>query len=107
MPYKSEKIKIAGGKYDRRIKLTEQDKEDIRNIKNMSIRAIARLYGVDHRLIQFVLFPERHERNKKLRAERGGSKIYYDREKNTKAERETRNYKQELYVKKKIFLSEK
>ena len=107
MPYKSEKIKIAGGKYDRRIKITEQDKEDIRNIKNMSIRAIAGLYGVDKRLIQFVLFPERYERNKRLRAERGGSKIYYNKEKNTETQREHRKYKQEMYVKKKIYLSEK
>lgn len=98
MPYKSEKIKIAGGKYDRRIKLKEQDKEDIRNIKNMSIRAIARLYGVDKRLIQFILFPERYEKNKKLRKERGGSKIYYDKTKQKEYIKKHRRHKQNLFV---------
>lgn len=29
MPYKSEKIKIQGGKYDRRVKLTPEEKKEI------------------------------------------------------------------------------
>lgn len=107
MPYISEKIKIAGGKYDRRIKLTEQDRIDISNIKNMSIRAIARLYGVDKRTIQFILFPDRLERNKKLREERGGSKQYYNKDKYKDYVKNTRRYKHKLYVNKKIFLDEK
>jgi len=98
MPYKSEKIKIAGGKYDRRIKLTHEDKEDIKELTGMSIRGIARLYGVDKRLIQFILFPERYEKNKRLRKERGGSKIYYDSVKHTNAIRKHRRHKQNLFV---------
>jgi hypothetical protein len=37
--------------------------------------------------------------NKKRRAERGGTKIYYDTKKNTIAQREHRAYKQGLYLK--------
>ena len=102
MPYKSEQIKIAGSKYDRRIKLTEQDREDIKNLTGMSIRGIARMYGVNKRLIQFILFPERHKKNLLDRKNRGGSMQYYDKERNKKAIRETRNYKHELYVDGKI-----
>lgn len=99
MPYKSEKIKISGGKYDRRIKLTEQDKQDILNLTGLSINAIARKYGVNKRLIQFILFPERKAKNLLDRQARGGSMRYYNKEKHTLAVRETRNYKQELYKK--------
>ncbi len=102
MPYKSEQIKIAGSKYDRRVKLTEQDREDIKNLTGMSIRGIARMYGVDKRLIQFILFPERHKKNLLDRKNRGGSMQYYDKERNKKAIKETRNYKQSLYVDGKI-----
>ena len=102
MPYKSEKIKIAGSKYDRRIKLTEQDREDIKNLTGMSIRGIARMYGVDKRLIQFILFPERYKKNLLDRKNRGGSMQYYDKERNKKAIRETRKYKHSLYVDGKI-----
>lgn len=36
------------------------------------------------------------------RKERGGSKIYYNKEKNTKAQREHRKYKQNLFLKGKL-----
>ena len=102
MPYKSEKIKIAGSLYDKRIKLTEQDREDIKNLTGMSIRGIARMYGVDKRLIQFILFPERHQKNLLDRKNRGGSKQYYNREKQRQYMKKHRNHKQELYIKGKI-----
>lgn len=100
MPRKSEKINIAGSKYDRRIKLTEEDKDRIRSLKGtMSINAIAREYQVDKRTIQFILFPERLQRNIQLRQERGGSKLYYDKYKHREAIKEHRQYKQDLYLK--------
>lgn len=37
---------------------------------------------------------KRYAKAKELRKQRGGSKIYYDREKNRVAQRDTRNYKQ-------------
>ena len=107
MPFKSERIKIAGSKYDRRIKLTQKDKDDIRNIRGMSIGAIARKYGVSKRLIGFILHPEKHIENLKLRAERGGTMFYYNKEKQRVYAANTRNYKQRLYVNGEIFLDEK
>ena len=100
MPYKSQKIKIQGTQYDRRRKLSDDDRAKIPELaKTMSIRGIARMFGVDNRLIQFILYPERHEKNLADRKERGGSAIYYDKTKQTKSIREHRRYKQELYKK--------
>lgn len=82
---------------DRRRKLSDADKAAIMELKDkMSIRKIALMYGVDRRLIQFLHFPERLEANKQRRAERGGSKIYYDKARNTDAVRSNRHYKQSL-----------
>ena len=116
MPYKSEKIKIEKTKYDRRIKLTAQDKTNIRqryfyagvmalNHKlhsAVSQRSLAREYGVSRRLIIWTLYPERLKINKEQRQARGGSKQYYIKERNTSAVRDTRAYKQKLFVEKKI-----
>lgn len=99
MPYKSEKIKIAGTKNDRRVKLTEQDRADILELTGMSIRGIARMYGVDKRLIQFILYPERKAKNLLDRKNRGGSMAYYDKDKQKEYMKKHRHYKQELYLK--------
>jgi len=84
---------------DLRVRLTPEDKEDIRQMhrEGQSIRGLARLYEVDKRLIQFTVFPERLERNYQLRLERGGSTIYYRREKHTLAMRKHRRHKREVY----------
>lgn len=97
MPYKAEKINIVGTKFDRRVKLTPADKEEIRqNALGLSQRALARLYNVSRRTIQFIIFPEKLEENLKRRQELGGSKRYYNREKHTECIREHRKYKNEL-----------
>lgn len=99
MPYRSEKIRIAGTKNDRRVKLTDQDKADILELTGMSIRGIARMYGVDKRLIQFILYPERKAKNLLDRKNRGGSMAYYDKEKQKEYMKKHRHYKHELYKK--------
>jgi hypothetical protein len=100
MPRKSDIIPINNKDLDRRIKLTDKQREEIaRNEGFLSQRQLARLYGVSRRLIQFILDPKKHKENLKRREERGGTKIYYDREKNTTAMREHRDYKKELYQK--------
>lgn len=99
MHYKSEKIKIVGTKNDRRVKLTEQDRADISELTGMSIRGIARMYGVDKRLIQFILYPERKAKNLLDRKNRGGSMAYYDKNKQKEYIKKHRHYKQELYLK--------
>jgi hypothetical protein len=43
------------------------------------------MFNVSRRLIQFILHPSKHQANLEARKERGGSKIYYKREKHTKA----------------------
>tara|TARA_R110000868_G_scaffold141488_1_gene358056 strand:+ start:387 stop:698 length:312 start_codon:yes stop_codon:yes gene_type:complete len=97
MPYKSEKIKIEGGKYDRRIKLSPEEKEEIHlNALNLSQRFLAEKYGVSRRTIQFILDPSKLEENLKRRKERGGSKQYYNKEEWAETMKEHRNYKQNL-----------
>lgn len=101
MPYKFvyTHTKLPKGK-DRRCKLTDEDKEDIKElhfVKGWGVRKIARAYPqVSRRLIQFVLFPERL----KVVADNAKTKkawlLYYDREKHTKAMREHRQYKQSI-----------
>ena len=102
MPYKceTEHYIISGTVNDKRIKLTNEDKEQIKKLytEGESIRSIARIYPVDRRMIQFIIFPERLVENKKRREERGGWKQYYNRESNTNSIRKTRQHKQKVYL---------
>ncbi len=104
MPYISEKIKLPP-QYDRRRKLTEDDKFEIVRLRkehNLSQRTLARMFGVSRRLIIFIIDPERHERAKAQFKERRKDGRYYDRETNTIAVRNTRQYKHKLYLDGKI-----
>lgn len=101
MPCIADDIKVAGGVYDRRRRLTEDDKDAIRAAYNAgdSIHAIAYKYKVCRRTVQFILFPERLEHNNDLWRLRGGSRIYYDRQAHTVAMRRSRAHKKGLYDK--------
>lgn len=102
MPYKSEKIKIENTQFDRRIKLTDQDKElikSLREIEGLSYQKLANRFNVSKRSIIFIIKPETLEACKQKRAERGGSKVYYDKEKQRETIKEYRNYKQDLKIK--------
>lgn len=83
---------------DKRIKIPKEDYPYIkqRHKNGEAIRAIARSYDVDKRLIQFILFPERLELNKKLRKERGGWKQYYNTDTRREEMRKFRKHKREL-----------
>jgi hypothetical protein len=90
----------VGKKNDRRIKLTDEQKDEIKSLgDNHSQRELARMYGVSRRLIQFIIYPEKLEENKKRRAERGGSAVYYDKEKHRQSMKEHRDYKKSLIEK--------
>lgn len=105
MPRKSDKIKIANSEFDRRIKLTNDDKELIRWLREeeqISYQKLADRFNVSKRSIIFICKPETLEKNKKSRENRGGWKVYYDKEKNTESIKEHRNYKRDLYLKNKI-----
>lgn len=100
MPHKFETYKIPLPKdKDRRRKLSDEDKEIIKMLyeQGESIRAIARRFEkqCSRRNIQFVLFPERLKRVNFS----GHWEKYYSKERNTKAIRDWRRYKQELYKK--------
>ena len=98
MPYKSEKIIIAGGKHDRRCKLSEAQKNEIIALRgSISQRQCAELYNVSRRTIQFLWFPEKLTANKQAREARGGWKQYYNKSDWAGTMREHRRYKQELY----------
>jgi len=91
---------ISNKKLDRRVKLTEEERAKIIKLKEkISQRECARLFSVSRRTIQFIWFPEKLIENKKRRAERGGSKQYYDREKHNESMREHRKYKKGLIEK--------
>ena len=106
MPYKSEHIKIQGTEYDRRRKLTEEDKNYIKLLyekEKMSQRELASMFGVSKRKIQFILDPDKEKRNKELRKQH----IKEGRYKCTKEERasimrEHRRYKEKLHKENKI-----
>jgi DeoR/GlpR family transcriptional regulator of sugar metabolism len=102
MPRISDNIPINNPKLDRRVKLTADDKELIkwlREEEQISYQKLANQFNVSKRTIIFICKPETLEACKKARKERGGSKIYYNKEKHTDATKEHREYKKELYAK--------
>ena len=103
MPYKSEKIKIAGTKYDRRRKLTDEQKDQIIALRGtISQRKCAEMFNVSKGTIVFLWYPEKQQANKQRRLERGGWQQYYNKEKNRENIKNTRRYKQKLYKEKRL-----
>ena len=98
MPYKTDKLAINDPLLDRRVKLLPFEKEEIKELykQGASMRHLARSYEVDRRTIDFIVHPERHERNLELRKDGGGSKVYYSKEKQSAAMRKHRKYKREV-----------
>ena len=101
MPFKSEKIRIAGTKHDRRRKLTEDQKDYIRWLRkeeNLSQRQLAAMFGVSRRLITFILDPDKEKSNKaRLKESKAKGKYKYTKENWAATMREHRHYKQQLY----------
>lgn len=79
--------------------MTEAQRQEIREAEGVTQAELARRYGVSRGTIRFIREPERLEQNLQRRAERGGSKIYYDREKHTETMREYGRHKQRLLKK--------
>ena len=105
-PYlKAQKVLLVGLQ-DRRRKLTDDDKEDIkaRHKRGEAIHAIARAYkGIcSKRLIQFVIYPERLKQLQEKHAKEQHWKKYYNRKQLTQAVRNWRRYKYTLYKEKLI-----
>lgn len=109
MPYKSEKIKIEGTMLDRRRKLSEEQKEEIRRIYATGIcgtRPLARQFGVSRSVIQVTVNPQIAERRKQYTKE-NWRKYQKFGEEHAKDIRETRKYKQKLYLEGKISYGKK
>lgn len=96
MPHVTEKMSLKDPFLNRRRKLLPCQREMVvywYKVQGASINSIAKMFRVNKRLIQFILFPERLKKNLSDRQDRGGSTIYYDREKHNEAMRDHRNYK--------------
>lgn len=98
MPHKHETDrKLIPKDLKKTSKLTEAQKQEIKeNKENLSSYKLAELYKVSRRTIQFILDPQKKLENYKKRLERGGSSQYYNKEKQTRAMKETRRYRTEL-----------
>lgn len=101
MPYKFQTTKKKiGKKNDRRRKLTDAQRTEIKDLYGkISQRKLARMFGVSRRLIIFIGCPDKYTANIKARLKRGGSKIYYDKDDNTKYMKKHRHYKKALFDK--------
>ena len=106
MPYKSEKIRIAGTKYDRRAKLTDDERMEIKRIRKeegLGYQRIANMFGVSKRLVQFICNPDLAEKNRQRLKEKKSEGLYkYGHKEWAETIREHRRYKQLLYVSGKI-----
>lgn len=82
MSYKIDQQTIKDPFLDRRIKMLPCQKEMVfywHYKIGTSIADVAKIFKVSKRTIQFILFPDRLEKNIELREERGGWKQYYDK----------------------------
>lgn len=108
MPYYFERLKIKLPEdCDRRRKLPKEYHEAIRrrHKEGEAIRALARAYGVDKRLIQFIVYPERLEHSRETarewRKRNGNTRQRYGKNKWRETIKEHRHYKQSVFKKQK------
>ena len=103
MPYKSEKIKLPE-QLDRRRKLTEEQKKEIRKKYGTgfySLNGLAKEYSVSKKLILIIVNPESKRKNDQ-RIKDHWRDYQETGEEHNKTIREHRHYKQELYKSGKI-----
>ncbi len=94
-----DKYIINNEKYDRRVKLTEEEKIEIYEVYKQGLfsqRQLAFLFDVSRSTIVWTVSPEQLIANRERRAERGGWKQYYNKEENTVEQKEHRAYKKLL-----------
>ena len=100
MPYKSEKMKLSETQ-DRRRKLTEKQKEEIRAICSTGVcgtRPLAKQFGVSRSTIQIIVNPKRAEKAKQ-RIKEHWRDYRPTKEEWAKTMKEHRHYKNQLYLK--------
>lgn len=90
---------IRGTQHDKRVKLTNEQKslvKTIRETQGLSYQKLAIMFGVSKRLIIFICKPETLDESNKRRAERGGWKCHYDKEKHRLSTQKYRQHLKEL-----------
>ena len=100
MPYKSEKLKLSETQ-DRRRKLTDDQKEEIKRIYESGVcgtRPLAKQFGVSRKTIQLIVNPEIKQRQHDYVAN-NWRKYRPTKEEWAETMKEYRRYKQELYLK--------
>lgn len=106
MPYKSEKLKIAGTQYDRRKKLSDDQKQYIRWLREeeqLSYNQLAQMFGVSKRLVIFICKPETQEKcRERFKQLKKDGRYKPTKEEWADTMKEHRRYKQNLYKNNKI-----
>jgi transposase-like protein len=100
MSIKLDSLKINDEKLDKRVKISAEIKEDIRNLYATglhSYNSLAKLYNVSKKTIYYIIKPENYEIAKEKSKERRKDGRYYNREKHTEYVRKHRRYKNELH----------
>lgn len=100
MPYKSETIKLSETQ-DRRRKLTDEQKEEIKRIYKSGVcgqRPLAKQFGVSRSLIQIIVNPNIAEA-KKRRIKEHWRDYRPTKEEWAETMKKHRHYKQELHLK--------
>ncbi len=99
MPYVSESIRLQGLQ-DRRRKLTDEQKEEIKEMYatgNWSLSKLGAEFGVSKKTILLLVNSDSAEKAKEYRKE-NWREFQRTKEERTKATREHRRYKQSLYL---------
>ena len=100
MPYKSErKGLVLKPEDDKRRKLTEEQKEEIRELHatgDHSQRSLALQFGVSRKSVSFIVDPAKMAAHKVAYAERQADGRYYIKEAHTKSVRKLRQRRKEL-----------
>jgi DNA invertase Pin-like site-specific DNA recombinase len=98
MPYKSEKIKLSR-EQDRRVKLTNEQREDIRKLYGTgcySLNGLAKQYNVSKKTVLLIVNEKSAEKAKQYRKEHW-KEWQSTKEEHREAIKKTRKYKQSLY----------
>jgi hypothetical protein len=102
MPRKTDSISIKCPFLDKRTKLLPCQKERILGlyIEGASITALGKMFQVNKRLVQFILFPERRIKNVQDRKERIGNTLEaYGKEYFAEQMKKHRQHKKDLFAK--------
>lgn len=105
MPATVDKYRISNPGNDKRRKLSPEEHIEVfdaHHKQGISMRKLALMYDVSRRLIGFICYPETLRRNLQTRADMGGSKVYYNKEKTRTYMQRHRKHKKELLDKGKL-----